>query len=152
MRLTSAAFADGDAIPQQFTCDGEDASPPLQWTAAPSEAKSFVLLVDDLDAADGVLRHWACFDVPAYHAALVEGAGRPEPFEDFRHGVNDFGELGYSGPRPPPGDGLHRYRFRLFALSCLELPIRTHPDCAEVETEARKHLLAEAQLTGCYRR
>ncbi len=152
MKLISDGFCDGGALPPHFTCDGEDMSPALQWRDAPQEAKSFVVLVDDLDAAGGVSRHWACYDIPYYHTALVEGAGRPEGFEDFRHGVNDFEELGYTGPCPPEGDGLHRYCFRLLALNCAELAIRTHPSCEEVETEAIKHVLAEARITGLYRR
>jgi Raf kinase inhibitor-like YbhB/YbcL family protein len=152
MRLMSEAFVDGGPIPREYTCDGDDRSPPLQWSGAPQETKSFVLLVDDPDAPGGLFRHWACYDIPAHHAALVEGAGRPEGFEDFRHGVNDFREFGYNGPCPPRGHGRHRYRFRLLALSCAELPLRTHPGCAEVEAEAQKHVVAEARLTGLYHR
>lgn len=55
-------------------------------------------------------------------------------------------------PSPPEGDGLHRYRFRLLALDCAELAIRTHPSCAEVEAEASRHVLAEAEITALYRR
>jgi Raf kinase inhibitor-like YbhB/YbcL family protein len=152
MRLTCEAFVDGGAMPAHFTCDGEDRSPPLRWSGAPDETRSFVLLVDDLDAPAGVFHHWSCYDIPAHHTALTEDAGRPEAFEDFRHGVNDFGELGYNGPCPPEGRGVHRYRFRLLALSCAELPIRTHPSCVEVENEARRRLLSEARLTGLYHR
>jgi hypothetical protein len=152
LKLTSDAFANGHEIPRQFTCDGDDRSPPLAWLDAPRETKSFVLLVDDIDAPDGVFHHWACYDIPAHRNGLIEGAGRPEMFEDFRHAVNDFGKLGYDGPCPPHDHGLHRYRFRLLALGCTELAIRTHPNCAEVETEARKHLLSEARMTGVYHR
>jgi Raf kinase inhibitor-like YbhB/YbcL family protein len=152
MKLTCEAFGDGGAIPRQFTCDGEDRSPPLRWSNPPGDAKSFVLFVDDLDAPSGVFHHWACYDIPAYHVELVEGAGRPEGFEDFRHAVNDFGELGYNGPCPPEGHGMHRYRFRLLALDCETLAIRTHPACVEVEKEARGHLLSETSLIGLYHR
>ncbi|WP_442753311.1 YbhB/YbcL family Raf kinase inhibitor-like protein [Methylocystis sp. JAN1] len=152
MRLTSEAFSDGDVIPREYTCDGEDRSPPLKWTGAPEKTKSFVLLVDDPDAPNGTFHHWACYDIPAHHAELVSDAGRPEGFEDFRHGMNDFRELGYRGPCPPRGHGRHRYRFRLLALNCAELPIRTHPTCVEVEEEARKHLVSEARLTGLCQR
>lgn len=152
MKLTSGAFVNGHAIPPQFTCDGEDRSPPLAWAGAPPETRSLVLLVDDVDAPDGVFHHWACFDIPAHYTGLAEGAGRPERFEDFRHAVNDFGELGYNGPCPPHGDGLRRYRFRLLALDCLDLDVRTHPSCLEVESAARKHLLLEARMTGVYHR
>lgn len=152
MRLTSANFSEGEKIPLDYTCDGDNRSPQLQWGGAPKETKSFVLLCDDPDAPRGVFHHWACYDIPAYHTELVEGAGRPEGFEDFRHAINDFDELGYGGPCPPHGHGVHHYHFRLLALSCAELPIRTHPSCEEVEIEARRHLLAEAKLTGLYHR
>ncbi|QGM98629.1 YbhB/YbcL family Raf kinase inhibitor-like protein [Methylocystis parvus] len=152
MRLASEAFFDGGPIPRAHACDGDDRSPPLRWTGAPEGTKSFVLLVDDPDAPGGLFHHWACYDIPAYHAELIEGAGRPVGFEDFRHGVNDFRQLGYNGPCPPHGHGRHRYRFRLLALSCAELAIRAHPTCAEVEEEARKHLLSEARLIGLYQR
>lgn len=152
MRLTSDAFSGGEKIPQEFTCEGDDRSPPLKWSGAPKETKSFVLLCEDPDAPRGVFRHWACYDIPAYHTELVEGAGRPEGFEDFRHGINDFEELGYNGPCPPHGHGVHHYHFRLLALDCAELPIRTHPTCKEVEVEARKHLLAETELVGIFHR
>ena len=32
IRLRSPAFADGGTIPQTFTCDGADRSPPLEWS------------------------------------------------------------------------------------------------------------------------
>lgn len=152
MRLISKAFRDGMSIPRHFTCDGENISPDLRWIDAPRDAKSFALFCDDLDEPRGVFRHWAAYDIPAYHNELVEGAGRPEGFEDFRHAVNDFEELGYTGPCPPRGDGARRYRFRLIALDCPDLAIRTHPTCAEVETEAKRHELARADLIGLYRR
>lgn len=149
MRLTSSAFHDGATIPETFTHEGVDTSPPLEWSGAPKEARSFVVFCEDPEAPRGVTRHWGAFDIPAYHSSLVEGAGRPESFEDFRHAINDFGRFGYSGPRPYRY-GLHHYRFRLLALDCAELPIRTHPTCAEVELVAHNHLLAEASLTGVY--
>jgi len=152
MRLTSLAFQDGETMPRQFTCDGANVSPQLQWTDAPAETRSFVLLCNDPDAPAGVWRHWAVFDIPAYRSELVEGAGRPESFEDFRHAVNDFRQFGYGGPCPPHHHGIHHYHFRLFALDCAELSVRAHPSCEEVEQEARKHALAEATLTGLYQR
>ncbi len=152
MLLTSTAFHEGAVIPRRFTCDAENVSPALQWAGAPAETKSFVLLCDDPDAPAGVWRHWAVFDIPPYRVELVEGAGRPEGFEDFRHAVNDFGELGYGGPCPPHQHGVHHYHFKLLALDRAELPIRAHPSCKEVEEEATKHMLAEATLIGLYQR
>jgi Raf kinase inhibitor-like YbhB/YbcL family protein len=152
MRLTSAAFQDGGNIPQDFTCDGEDRSPPLAWDEAPGEATSFVLLMDDLDAPGGIFHHWACYDIPKDAVQLAEDSGRQPVSDRLRHGVNDFRALGYNGPCPPHGHGLHRYRFRLFALDRAELPVDPSPRCTQVEEAARGHILAEARLMGRYGR
>ena len=40
LRLTSSAFADGSPIPSQYTCEGQDISPPLAWTGVPDKTKS----------------------------------------------------------------------------------------------------------------
>ena len=149
MRLTSEAFDDGGLIPESFTCDGADRSPPLAWRDAPNGTKSFVLLVDDMDAPGGVFHHWACFDIPADSDCLPEGASEDG---SLRQGVNGFGQNGYGGPCPPHGHGLHRYRFRLLALHCRTLPVGEGARCTEVEAEANKRILAEARITGRFYR
>jgi Raf kinase inhibitor-like YbhB/YbcL family protein len=148
MRLSSSAFENGRPIPRRFTCDGEDLSPPLQWSAAPAGVRSFVLLCDDPDAPAGTWHHWAAYDIASDRNALAEGDGRRS---DLKQGVNDFRKSGYGGPCPPRGHGPHRYHFRLLALSVDRLPLKS-PSCAEVEREARRHLLAEAILVGTYER
>ena len=52
LTLTSPAFAEGGEIPRRYTCEGQDASPPLVWSAPPSGTKSLALIVDDPDAPD----------------------------------------------------------------------------------------------------
>ena len=76
MQLRSNAFVDGSAVPRRFTCDGEDLSPSLDWTAAPATARSFVLLCDDPDAPAGKWHHWAAYDIARDQTGLAEGAGR----------------------------------------------------------------------------
>ena len=154
MRLISTAFSDGAAITgRQFTCDGEDVSPALQWSGAPAQTMSFVLLCDDPDAPAGVWRHWAVYDIPGDQAGLAEGAGRPGAGQDFKQASNDFHRSGYGGPCPPQRHGVHHYHFRLLALSQAQLPLRRKdPSCEEVEREARKHAIAEAILVGLYQR
>jgi len=150
--LLSSSFLNGGMIPKRFTCDGENVSPPLRWRGTPPNVGSFALVFQDMSGETGGARHWAVFDIPPYHKELTEGAGFPEGFEDFRHAVNDFRRLGYVGPCPKALQPAHPYRFKLFALSCKELPIRTHPSCEEVEREAERHKLAEATLEGFYER
>ncbi|MGE5723291.1 MAG: YbhB/YbcL family Raf kinase inhibitor-like protein, partial [Sphingomonadales bacterium] len=112
MRISSAAFEDGGAIPSRYSCDGQGISPPLTWSGAPQATRSFALIVDDPDAPGGLFRHWAIFDIPGTAAELQEDAGTRPP-AGARQARNDFGKSGYGGPCPPRGHGPHRYRFRL---------------------------------------
>src|SRR3974390_341547 len=149
MKLLSNAFADGSAIPRRFTCDGENLSPPLQWSGAPEGTRSFVLLCDDPDAPAGTWHHWAAYDIPPTMMELVEGIGQKLK---LKQAVNDFRKTGYGGSCPPPGHGPHHYHFRLLALSTDHLRARPNASCHDVEREARKFTLAEATLVGWYER
>lgn len=152
MRLRSDAFCDGFAIPQRYTCDGDDISPPLEWDAPPKDARSFVLLCDDPDAPGGTWHHWTAYDIPADLTSLPEGAAQRAGQRDFKQAINDFERVGYGGPCPPHLHGLHQYHFRLLALSINRLKTGKSPSCREIEREARKHVIAEAVLVGVYER
>lgn len=149
MELVSSAFADGAAIPRRFSCDGENLSPPLQWSGVPGGTESFVLLCEDPDAPSGTWHHWAVYDIAASVTQLAEGAAQ---HGRLKQAINDFRKSGYGGPCPPPGGGLHHYQFRLLALVTEHLRMEKDASCRDVENEARKHLLAEAVLVGWYER
>ena len=136
----------------RFTCDGEDLSPPLDWSGIPAEAQRLALLCDDPDAPMGTWHHWAALDTATDRAGLAEGAAQHAGTQGFKQAVNDFRRPGYGGPCPPRGHGPHHYHFRMLALSTAHLPLRKDPSCRDVEREARRHLLAEATLTGVYHR
>jgi Raf kinase inhibitor-like YbhB/YbcL family protein len=150
MRLRSSAFADGSTIPRRFTCEGDDVSPPLEWSDVPHGTRSFVLLCDDPDAPGGTWHHWAAYDIEATRTSLPLDAGNNAPL-GFKQAVNDFQKPGYGGPCPPPG-APHHYHFRLLALPIARLSVSDGASCASVESEARKHSLAEATLVGLYGR
>ena len=151
MRLRSTGFSDGAVIPRPFTCDGEDIPPPLEWSGAPAETRSFVVLCDDPDAPAGKWHHWAVYDIPAEQTELTAQVSTAS--QHPKEAINDFHRPGYGGPCPPRHHGVHHYHFRLLALSVDKLPLRTsRPTCSEVEREARKHLIAEAILIGLYQR
>jgi len=152
MHLTSSAFLNGQTIPRRHTCDGDNISPELTWTEAPTATRSFALLCDDPDAPVGVWHHWAVYDIPAASTTLSEGVGRSASAKKFKQAVNDFHRSGYGGPCPPRGHGPHRYHFRLLALSVDRLDLTSTASCVDVERVARKHLLAEAILNGTYER
>ena len=145
LRLTSPAFTYGAAIPVRYTCDGEDLSPPLEWSAPPEGTRALVLLVADPDAPMGTWIHWLVYDLPPTQRTLPEGAsgvGTP--------GRNSWRRTGYGGPCPPPGKP-HRYFFRLYALDApLGLPAgATWP---QVEQAMRGHILAQGEWMGVYGR
>jgi Raf kinase inhibitor-like YbhB/YbcL family protein len=145
LELTSDAFRDGAAIPAQFTCDGANRSPALSWGKAPPRTKSFALVVDDPDAPNGPFRHWGMFDTPAGTRSIAAGQ------QVGSQAVNDMEKSGYFGPCPPPGHGPHHYHFKLFALDVDRLNL-SDPKIVDVETEARKHAIGQAELIGTYER
>ena len=143
MRLTSPAFDDGGPIPAEYTCDGEDRSPPLEWDGAPERTAAFVLVVDDPD--DGGFVHWLLSDIPGDARELPEGGGDAVGMP----GRNDFGRTGWGGPCPPSGE--HRYVFTLYALS-EPLQVEADADAQAVRDAIAHRLLAEGRLTGVYAR
>lgn len=151
--LTSPAFEHEGSIPVRFTCDGEDVSPALSWSEAPEETETFALVVDDPDAPGGTFVHWVLYRVPGHFSELPEEVGdepRLDNLGEAVNGRNDFGNLGYGGPCPPPGDA-HRYFFKLYALdSGLDLEPGTTK--SELEDAVEGHVLGEAELLGTYRR
>lgn len=150
--LTSSAFKPNETIPRRHTCDGENLSPTLDWSGAPKETKSFVLVCTDPDAPAGVFHHWAVYDIPAVMTGLSEAYEAKPSADGPREAVNDFRNVGYGGPCPPRGHGTHHYHFRLIALDEPHLSVSVKPTCHEVIKMAQREALATAELVGVYER
>lgn len=151
LELVSGDFRHGERIPERFTCDGEDLSPPLAWHGVPVETRSFALVCDDPDAPRGTWVHWLLYNLPAEAVELGAGVPRlPELPSRARQGINDGGDVGYGGPCPPGGQP-HRYFFRLHALdTSLNLPPGVNR--ADLEQAMAGHVLAVGTLMGTYER
>src|SRR5262245_14251468 len=152
MQITSTAFHDGDTIPQKYTGDGEDASPPLSWTGAPDGTKSYALICDDPDAPRAKpWVHWVLYNLPADKHALAVAIPAKEDIPSVaRQGKNDFGNIVYGGPAPPPGKP-HRYFFKVYALNTTtDLAAGASKD--QLEKAIKGHVLAHGQLMGTYGR
>jgi Raf kinase inhibitor-like YbhB/YbcL family protein len=145
MRLTSTAFTEGGKIPDEYSRDGDNISPPLEWTDIPRNAKSLALIVDDPDSASGDFAHWILVDLPATATELPEGVSA---LPGGKMGVNDFERSAWDGPAPPKG--LHHYQFKLYAL--YRLLGLTKPSKRELEAAMAGHVLDETKLTGTYQR
>jgi Raf kinase inhibitor-like YbhB/YbcL family protein len=144
--LTSTAFKDGQPIPVEFSCDGANISPALQWSEPPAGTKSFALVIDDPDAPSGTFRHWGGYDIPASARSIATGR---------RAGIevnNDGAKPGYTGPCPPKGHGVHHYHFRLFALNVDKLNLGPSAKVIDVETAASKHAIGQGELIGTFER
>jgi Raf kinase inhibitor-like YbhB/YbcL family protein len=149
--LTSSAFREGESIPQKYTADGPDLSPPLQWGEPPAGTRSWALICEDPDAPRGLWVHWVLFNLPADTRRLDEGVPPQGTLSTgARQGKNDFGKLGYGGPAPPPGKP-HRYYFKLYALDTL-LDLPAGATRAQLLQAMKGHILAEGQLMGRYGR
>jgi Raf kinase inhibitor-like YbhB/YbcL family protein len=149
--LRSPDFPHGGEIPKQFTCSGEDRSPTLEWTQAPTGTKSFALIADDPDAPAGTWVHWVIFNMPASAKGLHGGTEKKDHLADgTRQGQNDFRKIGYNGPCPPPGKP-HRYFFRLYALDA-QLSLSAPATKADLERAMEGHILGKTEWMGKFQR
>lgn len=153
MRLISPAYADGAVMPARFATvhveGGTGVSVPLSWDGWPAGTRSFVLAIIDIHPVARGWVHWLVTDIPADVSAVAEAAsGTPAmPPEAIEH-PNTGGRLGYGGPQPPVGTGLHDYVATIYALSTPLLGLGTHASWDEVRAAMQPHLLDSASLTG----
>ncbi|MFN7949329.1 MAG: YbhB/YbcL family Raf kinase inhibitor-like protein [Blastocatellia bacterium] len=152
IQILSNAFAEGASIPVQYTCDGDNISPPLRWGSLPKDSQSLALICEDPDAPSGVFTHWLIFNLPPLVSSLPEAMPASDTLEETGavQGRNDFHEIGYGGPCPPPGSP-HRYFFRLFALDT-RLQLSAGASKQELERAMQGHVLATGHLMGTYQR
>lgn len=150
IKVTISAFKEGESIPRQYTCDGVNISPPLEWGGVPKNAKTIAIIADDPDAPAGTWTHWVLYNLPADKIGLIENTPASETLTGGgMQGQNDFRKIGYGGPCPP--SGTHRYFFKLYALDS-ELPLKPGATRVDLEKAMEGHIVAEGQLMGKYSR
>ena len=155
LTVRSTAFAAGEAIPGKYTGDGKDVSPPLAFSGAPAGTKQLALICDDPDAprADPWV-HWVIYRIPPDANGLPEGVATTAKLAQpagTRQGKNSWGKIGYGGPAPPAGHGVHHYHFRLYALDA-EIDLPAGAGKAELLAAMKGHVVAEGELIGTYER
>ena len=158
MQLQSTAFLSGNSIPIEFTGDGDDQSPPLSWDHVPENAEEFALICDDPDAPTyEPWVHWVIYHIPCETRALPRGIPAMEQLTSplgALQGRNSWQSgqvIGYRGPLPPPGQGVHHYHFRLYALKT-ELAAPPGLDKSHLIQRMKGHILETAELIGTYQR
>jgi len=149
--LFSPAFQPNSMIPSQYTCDGSDISPPLQWKNIPAGTKSFALIMDDPDAPVGLWVHWVLYNIPVEVTSLPENLPKTETIKVNQHtltqGKNSWPKIGYGGPCPP--DREHRYFFKLYALKeKTNFPVGL--TAKQLEEKIQPLIIEKAELMGRY--
>lgn len=151
MNLTSKVFENGKTIPAKYTCQGENISPPLEWTKVPKDAESLALICDDPDDSNSFspFSHWVLYNIPVNTSNIQEQVEREGDLpEGTLQGLNDFGYVGYGGPCPPRGE-THQYHWRLFALDASFEP-KAGATREEFMNWALTHTIEEAELVAQY--
>jgi hypothetical protein len=154
LTVTSPAFESGQPIPRKHAHEqeGDNVSPPLRWSGAPPETKSFAIIADDPDAPSpsnprpDPWVHWVLWNVPGDCTELREGNSG-----GGQSGTNDFNKTGYGGPLPPPTSGKHRYFFKVYALDTT-LDLSQSATKANLLDAMEGHILAQGETHGIYER
>ena len=154
MTLTSPAFTQGQSIPQQYTCEGANISPALQWQNLPAGTRSLALIVDDPDAPDPAAPkitwvHWVLYDIPPTAKGLATHMTTAQLPKGAAEGSNSWNKDEYGGPCPPIGR--HRYFFKLYALD-RQLEFSEAPTRDELLSAIKGHVIGETSLMGTYRK
>lgn len=147
LEVSSEAFDDGDALPERFARERDDVSPPLDWSGVPAQTAELALVCEDPDAPGGPFTHWIVTGIDPSTTGVAEGsvpAGATV-------GTNDFGEVGWGGPRPPRGDDAHRYVFTVFA-SAVPLDLAPEADPDDLRAALAGNEVARGELAGFYTR
>lgn len=150
--VSSLAFADHAPIPALYTADGKGSSPPLQWSGVPPSASEVVVLVEDADSpTPHPLVHAVVAALPGEDGSLAEGALNDEDESEVDIGRNSYLRRGWLPPDPPPGHGVHRYAFQVFALAEGD-PLPTNPGRDDVAKAVHARAIASGMLIGTYER
>lgn len=148
--LKSSAFDNRGEIPRAYTREGRDISPPLSWSGAPEQTRSFAVFCHDPDAPLVIsgrygFSHWTLYNIPASVSELSEGT------QEYTVGENDFDQSGYGGPLPPEGHGVHHYFFWVLALDT-DARFEGGMNLGQLLENVGPHVVAMNRLVGTYER
>lgn len=146
----TSSFNNGDFIPKKYARDGQNYSPELVITGIPANTKTLAIICEDVD--DSRSTHWLLWNLLVTSSKVVvpENLKHADKLSDgTRQGLNDFGQVGYSGPYPPQGHGVHHYYFRVYALDTI-LNIDGIVRKADLVKAMNGHILAQGEIVGLY--
>lgn len=146
LKLTSPAVEHHKPIPERHTVVGDGIAPALEWSGVPDGTRGLALICHDPDAPlPHGWTHWVVMAIPPDATGITEGGG------EFVEGTNDFGDVGYGAPAPPPGHGTHHYYFWLYALDA-EIDADASLTRAGLLAAIDDHVIEQARLIGTCKR
>jgi hypothetical protein len=154
IKVRSSAFGAETPIPVKYTADGVGLSPPLEWSNAPENARSIVVIVEDADSpTPQPLVHAIIVNLEAEDTHVPEGALNSPDHQGvgLQAGRNSYLMQAWLPPDPPPGHGMHRYLFQVFALRS-GAEFSATPGRHEVIEAIASRAVAGGYLIGTYER
>ena len=147
LQITSPAFPPLGHIPKEYTGEGANISPPVEWSGLSPETKQLALICHDPDAPlPHGFTHWVVYNIPIRASGIAEGGGSV-----FTEGLNTTETPGYTGPIPPVGHGPHHYYFWLYALD-KELDLKPGLSREQLLAFIEKRVVVQARIVGVYER
>jgi Raf kinase inhibitor-like YbhB/YbcL family protein len=153
LTVESDSFSGEGPIPAEHA-GGHGRSPALRWSKPPPGTRELIVLCEDPDAPTAEpFVHWIVTGLPPNETELPEG--QPPTASPLASGViqgrNDMGTVGYYGPQPPPGHGVHHYHFQVFAAD-RHLPLRVPLGRGQLIEALRGHVRGWGEVVGTYER
>jgi len=149
----SSVFGENEFIPSKYACEGADISPPLKLGGLSDEAVTIGIIVDDPDAPVGTFTHWVAWNIPPT-SEIPEDIPKEKVVETpikMVQGRNDFGRIGYNGPCPPRGHGVHHYHFKVYVIDTT-LNLKPGATKKDLERAMKGHIIQFGELVGLYER
>jgi Raf kinase inhibitor-like YbhB/YbcL family protein len=156
-KLECQSYKDNEDIPPKYAhssvVGGKNISPGFQWSDAPVATKSFALTIVDPHPVAKNWAHWMIVNIPFNARKLVEGASRSNHLPPgAKELINSYDEMGYGGPAPPRGSGVHPYVATLYALNVDSLKLGVSTSLKQFLNSIEGKVIAEASATGMYER
>lgn len=113
LNVSSPELREGKPLPSEYSCKGNQGSPPLRWSGEPLPgAKSIAIVVDSHTGAEPAVQ-WVVYNIPPDWTELGPNAAENLPDDDTSQAKATSGKVGYE----PPCNVKGTYRFSVYALN-----------------------------------
>jgi Raf kinase inhibitor-like YbhB/YbcL family protein len=136
----TAPWRDGAPIDPRYTCKGDNVSPALSWSAAPTGTQEIAITMIDEDAD---FDHWTLAGIKPNVTSMAENT----PPEGAVAALNGGGKAGYTGPCPP--SGTHTYRITVYYLDH-PLQLSSGGSTDDMRTAIDDATITTAEVTGTF--